>query len=259
MLIDTDPRVQAHINLFAVLGTLPVLVDRVPAARALLAGTSAPVGIRFVIPGLPRPVLTFDATGVRWGRERKAPLLTLAFTSIAHFNRMIDGAAQPIPLAAPHRLRFLTGVFAPLTDLLGSYLQPTEADLADPEFRETSIILTLHVTAAALAQVANEDRSGRFSAQHIPDGDIALEVTGALAYHLALRDHRATFVAAPSPHPRGALTFSTLEVTGGILAGDLSAIACMSDGRLAMRGVISMVDNVNRILDRVGHYLGKSA
>lgn len=259
MLIDTDPRVQAHINLYAVLGTLSLLVDRVPAARALLADTATPVGLRFVMPGLPRAQLSFQSTGVLWGREPKAPVVTLAFTSVAHFNRMIDGTARPIPVAAPHRLSFLTGVFAPLTELLGRYLQPAEADLADPEFRETSTILTLHVAAAALAQVANEDRSGRFSAQHIPDGDIALEVTGTLAYHLALRDHHATFVAAPSPHPRGALTFSTLEVTGGILAGDLSAIACMSDGRLAMRGVISMVDNVNRILDRVGHYLGKSA
>ena len=223
MLIDTDPRVHAHINLFAVLGTLPLLVERVPAARALLAGTTTPVGIRFVVPGLPRAVLTVDATGVRWGREPKTPLVTLAFTSVAHFNRMIDGAAQPIPLAAPHRLRFLTGVFAPLTDLLGRYLQPDEADLADPEFRETSTILTLHVAASALAQVANEDRSGRFSAQHIPDGDIALEVTGTLAYHLQLRNHHATFVPAPSPHPRGALTFSTLAVTGGILAEECGA------------------------------------
>jgi hypothetical protein len=34
-------------------------------------------------------------------------------------------------------------------------------------------------------------------------------------------------------------------------------MACICDGRIAMRGMISMVDNVNRILDRVGQYLGE--
>jgi len=259
VLTDTDPRVSAYINLYAVLGTLPLLCELVPEARDILASPTTPTCIRFVVPGGPKADITFTATGVHSGRARGVPLVVLAFTSVSHFNRVIDGTAQPIPLGSPARLKFLTGVFSPLTDLLGRYLQPTDADLADAEFQEISTRLSLHVAAAAIAQVANEDRSGRFSAHHIPDGDVALEVTGAVAYHLRIRDHRATFVPEPSASPRGVLTFADLDTAGGILSGSISAIACISDGRLAMRGFISMVDNVNRILDRVGHYLTKAA
>lgn len=59
------------------------------------------------------------------------------------------------------------------------------------------------------------------------------------------------------PRPRAALTFADLDVAGALLAGRVSALACIGDGRMAMRGTISMVDNVNRILDRVGQYLGE--
>jgi hypothetical protein len=279
MLIETDPRVTAYINLYAVLGTLPLLVERVPEAKEILATVTRPTTISFRIAGGPRDSLTFTNNAVQTGKdavpsgkdavltaanpraesasEPKPATVVLAFTSVAHFNRVIDGTAQPIPIGAPQRLAFLTRVFSPLTDLLGTYLRPTEEFLSDPQRRETSIILTMHVAAAALAQVANHDRSGQFSAHNIPDGDVALEVTGGPAYHLRLHGHHATFVAAPSESPRGALTFSSLAVAGGILSGDLSAIVCISDGRLSMRGYIAMVDNVNRILDRVGHYLGK--
>jgi hypothetical protein len=268
VLTETDPRVTAYINMFAVLGTLPLLCELVPEARDILAGgaTSSrpgfssltPACIRFVVPGGPREDVTFTPTRVHRGRARGVPTVILTFTSVGHFNRVIEGSAQPIPVGSPQRIKFLTSVFAPLTTLLARYLQPSDIDLADPEFRETSTRLALHVAAAAIAQVANEDRSGRFSAHHVPDGDVALEVTGAVAYHLRFRDHRATFVPEAASSPRGVLTFSDLDVAGGILAGSISAIACISDGRLAMRGFISMVDNVNRILDRVGHYLTKT-
>lgn len=258
MLTETDPRVAAHINLYAILGTLPLLVSLVPEARALVAA-SPPVNLRIVIAAGPRETIGFTPERIHLGRVPGAPTITLAFVSVVHFNAVIDGRTPPIPVALPWHLRFLTGVFSTLTALLARYLTPSDADLEDATFREHSTILTMHVAAAALAQVANEDRSGRFSAHLVPDGDVALEVTGSLAYHLAFRDHRATFVAAPSSSPRGALTFSTLEVAGGILAGTVSAVACISDGRLSMRGYISMVDNVNRMLDRVGQYLTKAS
>jgi hypothetical protein len=53
------------------------------------------------------------------------------------------------------------------------------------------------------------------------------------------------------------MTFADLDTAGALLAGQVSAIACIGDGTIAMRGQIAMVDNVNRILDRVGQYLGE--
>ncbi|WP_062520387.1 hypothetical protein [Demequina silvatica] len=257
MLTDTDPRVLAHINLFAVLGALPSLAEHAPEARPLLAAVDRPTTVRFRVRGLPDRALTFDRDGIAEGAHGERTV-TLVLRSPAHLNAMIDGAAQPVPLARPAGLRFLTQVFAPLADLLGRYLRPSEEDLADAAFSEASAVITLHVAVAAIAQVANTDRSGRFSAGLIPDGQIALEVGDSLDLRLHARDHALTFDPAPASSPaRAALTFRDLDVAGDVLAGRASALACLGDGSMAMRGFIPMIDNVSRILDRVGHYLGE--
>jgi hypothetical protein len=259
VLTDTDPRAAAYVNLYAVLGALPELVRRVPEARALLARDPRPVSIAFVVRGGPHGVLAFRGGAVRVVPDRAVGTVVLPFASPAALNRVVDGAAQPVPVSGFHRVPFLLRVFAPLTELLTRYLRPAPADLADPAFRATSTALTLHVAVAAAAQLGNEDRSGRFSARLISDGDVALEVTGELAYTLRARDHRLTFVPHASPRPRAALTFADLDTAGALLAGQVSAMACLGDGRMAVRGTVSMVDNVNRILDRVGHYLGSAS
>ncbi len=51
------------------------------------------------------------------------------------------------------------------------------------------------------------------------------------------------------------MTFSDLEITGQLLNGKISAMACICNGSIAMRGMVNMIDNMNRILDRVGQYL----
>jgi len=258
MLTDRDPRVLAHINLFAVLGALSVLADRADKARTILATVDKPTTVIVKVRGLPDGAYTFSADGVVPGIADGARRVTLAFASAAHFNKMIDGKAQPVPIAGPGGIKFLTGAFAKLADLLGSYLKPSTNDLADPEFVATSTILSLHVAAAAIAQVANEDRSGRFSASSIPDGDIALEVGDDIDLRLHALDHRLAFdPATPATAPRAALRFADLDTAGDILSGRASALGSICDGTLGMRGYIPMIDNVSRILDRVGHYLGE--
>jgi len=257
VLTETDPRAAAFVNLHAVLGALPELVRRVPAARELLAVDPRPVSVVFAVRGGPRAALAFRDGAVRVVPDRTVGTILLPFASPEAFNRVVAGEAQPVPVTGLHRLGFLLRVFTPLTELLSRYLRPSPEDLADPAFRATSTALTLHVAVAAAAQLANEDRAGRFSAHHTVDGDVALEVTGSLAYTLRVRDHRMTFVPEPSPGPRAALTFADLDTAGALLAGKVSALACLGDGRMAMRGHVAMVDNVNRILDRVGQYLGE--
>jgi hypothetical protein len=260
MLTDLDPRVRAHINLFAVLGALGVLASRADEAKAVLESLDAPTSVSFKVRGLPPHAYTFAQDGVTPGGTKGARRVTLAFRSASHFNAMVDGAAQPIPLAGPRGLKFLTGPFTELTEVLGAYLKPSTNDMADGRFMETSTILTLHVAVAAIAQVANEDRSGRFSARSIPDGDIALEVGDQIDLRLRALDHRLTFDAStPTTPARAALRFADLDTAGDILSGRASALGSICDGTLGMRGFIPMVDNVSRILDRVGHYLGEDS
>ena len=258
MLTDLDPRVSAHINLFAVLGALSALADHTDGAKAILATVRRPTAVTVKVRGLPDGSYTFSAEGVVPGVAEGARKVTLFFTSPAHFNKMIDGDAQPIPLAGPGGMTFLLGPFAKLADLLGAYLKPSVEALKDREFSRVATILTLHVAAAAIAQVANEDRSGRFSAAAIPDGDIALEVGNEIDLRLHALDHYLVFdPRIPTGPPRAALRFADLDTAGDILSGRASALGSICDGTLGMRGFIPMIDNVSRILDRVGHYLGE--
>ena len=257
MLLDTDTRVLAAVNLHAVFGALPRLVELDAEARALLAGLSTPTTLALTVKGGPRARYRFSSTGVDPvldGEPGRGP--TLFFTSSTHCNAVVAGAAQPIPIAGLGGIRFLAKVFTPLTEMLGRYLKPSAADLSDEAFAERSILLTLDVAAHAIAVVGNEDRSGQFSAKHMPDGDLDLRVGDDIRYRIEIKDHHVRIDDDLSGPPRATLRFADLAVAGGILGGTESALVCVADGRITMAGYIPLVDNTNRILDRVGAYLG---
>ena len=54
---------------------------------------------------------------------------------------------------------------------------------------------------------------------------------------------------------RSIMEFSSIELANGLFAGKVSTINEMCKGNIKLAGVLSMVDNVNRILDRVSVYL----
>lgn len=255
MLTEIDDRVLAAVNLHAVLGALPRLVELDQEAAAIVHRLDRPITLTLAVRGGVTARYRFSRDGIVETSEPGAGA-RLAFTSPAHANAVIAGTAQPIPIAGPRGLRFLTGVFTPLTERLGAVLRPTAEQLADPAFAELSTLITLDVAARAIAVVGNEDRSGRFTAAHMPDGDLDLEVGDGIRYRIEVKQHRLRVDDDLSGPPRAALRFADLTVAGGILGGTESALACICDGRLAMRGYIPLVDNTNRILDRVGAYLG---
>lgn len=257
MLTEIDERVLAATNLHAVLGALPRLIELSPDAATLLARELArPTTLSLTAPSGLRAHYRFDRERITPLAERVGHGPTLVFRSAAHLNAVIAGSARPIPIAGPAGIRFLTRVFTPLTELLARTLRPSQEDLADPVLAERSALLTLDVAAHAITVVANEDRSGRFSAAHMPDGDLDFEVGDDVRYRFEVRGHRMRLDEDHTDAPRAVLRFADLDVAGGILAGRESALACVGDGRLAMRGFIPLIDNTSRILDRVGAYLG---
>ncbi|MFT4042640.1 MAG: hypothetical protein QM673_05685 [Gordonia sp. (in: high G+C Gram-positive bacteria)] len=251
MILTRDERVLAEINAHAVLGALPRLAELAPEAAAILDRLHKPTTLHLKVRGGPSAHYTFSAGGISIG-ERRAPGPTLLFASPKHFNAVIAGTAQPIPLSRPSGIGFLKSVFTPLTALLESNLRGTDPD-APPS--ETTTLLTLHVAAIAITIVGNHDESGQFSAAHMADGDLDIEVGDHIRYRVEIKDHRLRLDDNLNDPPRAALRFADLDVAGGILSGRESALACLCDGRVAMRGYIPLVDNTNRILDRVGTYL----
>jgi hypothetical protein len=239
-----------------VLGTLENLCELVPEARKLLAGKS-PISVGFQVKDGPSATLTFADESCHMTEDCNSCTIKLPFSSCEKFNGLIAGTVTPVPSKGLTKISFLAKTFAPLTELLTRYLKPSKEDLEDSNFREINTKLTLYTAAAAIAQIGNQDQSGRFSAGLMPDGDIAINVKDVMGITVNVKNHRLTTLKKPCDKPRAVMTFSSLDIAGQLLNGEASAMACICNGTVTMGGMLPMIDNMNRILFRVGQYLSQ--
>lgn len=248
-----DPKALAYINLFAILGALPYLCELDAGAAKLVEGSSVSVG--FAVKDGPEATLFFSG-----GRCRMAPgvdrcQVKLPFSSCERFNGLIDGTVTPIPSRGFTKLGFLMGPFTGLTDRLTAFLKPEPGALEDPEFFRVSTTLMFHVIAGAIAQIANHDEVGRFSASNIVDGTAKLSVRGGPAAALCCRNHRITAVHEEPREYLSYMEFQDMRLARALFDGQVNAIAAVGLGQVRIGGQISQIDNINRILDRVAVYL----
>lgn len=250
----TDSRTLSYINLRAILGTLPLLCELVPEARELIKGKQIRIG--FSVKSGPSGRLCFDGESCRWEEGADPCHLKLSFSSPEKFNRMVDGAFTPIPWKGLTRVSFLLKTFMPLTDLLSRYLRPTQEDLEDETFYGISTQLMFHVIAEAVAAIANEDAVGKASASYIVDGAARLMIGGEdRSYTLVARDHRLSVSEGDSVPMTSYMRFEDLRTARELFDGKINAVAAVGEGRVRVGGMISQMDNINRILDRVALYL----
>ena len=251
----TDQRTLAHINLYAVLGALENLCELDGEAKALLAGKK-PISIGISVKGGPSGTLTFKNQKCRLDDGcRPDCTVKLPFSSCEKFNGLFDGTTTPIPSKGFLQIGFLLKVFVPLTDILSKYLRPEPADMEDAEFFKISTILTMYVAAVAIAQIGNQDEIGRFSASQMMDGDIQMGVKGGPYATIRVRNNRLVVIKKKPDNPRALMEFASLELAAKLFSGEVNALACIGNGEIVMGGMLSIIDNVNRILDRVALYL----
>ena len=248
-----DEKVLAHCNLFGVLGAIPTLLELDPEAARLVAGKRISIG--FSVKDGPRATLSFadGKAELREGIEKCS--IKLYFPSCKKFNGMIDGTATPLPVSGFWHVGFLLGAFVKLTDILSAYLRPEPKDLEDPVFFERSTVLMLHVIAGAVAQVGNCDKVGQFSASNIVDGVIRLTVGDQYAVGVRAEGHRLTALHTDPGEGFSEMRFDSLLTARALFDGKINAVAAVGLGKVRIGGMISQVDNVNRILDRVSFYL----
>jgi len=254
-----DPKTLAYINMYAVLGALENLCELDAEARALMTNEK-PVVLAFDVKGGPRATLSFAD-----GRARLRPGISpeanvrLLCSSCEKFNDVVNGKATPIPLPArgfrPAHLRFLLGAFDALSKRLEQHLRASGEDMEDPAFRERSTVLMLYVIAVALSQIGDYDGIGRFSASHIPDGDVLFSIRGSVGATIHVKNHVLSTEKRRCENPRAIMEFGSLELARDLFDGKVNAVASIGNGSIGMHGMINMIDNLNRILDRVALYL----
>lgn len=248
-----DERTLAYINLFAVLGALPHLCDLDKTAAEILGEASVSVG--FAVKGGPSATLFFGGGRCRMVAGTDRCQIKLPFSSCGKFNGLIDGTVTPIPTKGITKAGFLTGTFTKLTDRLTEVLRPAPEALEDPEFFRISTTVMFHVIAEAAAQIANEDPIGQCSAASIVDGPARLSIQGGPGAALCCRDHRLLAVHRAPEKCMSYMEFQDLRVARDLFDGKINAIAAVGLGQVRIGGMISQIDNINRILDRAAVYL----
>ncbi len=249
-----DQKTLAYINLYAVLGTLENLCEIDPAASALLTNKK-PIAIGFDVQGGPSATLTFKNGKCRLEQGVKACDIRLPFSSCEKFNGLIDGTVTPIPSKGFTKIKFLLKDFTALTDMLNKYMRPDPADLYDDEFFKISTTLMFYTIAVAIAQIANNDDVGIFTAKLISDGDIEMSVEGGPSATLRAKDGRLVTLKCEPENPRAIMRFASMKLARDLFDGNVNALECIGAGAISMKGLISMIDNLNRLLDRVALYL----
>lgn len=252
----TEQKAMAYVNLYGVLGALENLCALDAEAKAVTAGIKKPVAICFAVKDGPCRTFHFSKDGCRASEGSDGCTCKMQFASPAAFNRMIDEGKPGMPVKGViSLLSFLTGPFTKLTNRLAAVLRPDEAALADRAFFEENTLMTMYVIAGAISGLANSDSIAKISAENTPDGDISLGIKNSVAVTIRVRDHVFTTIKAPAENPRALMEFADIDLANGLFNGKVSTINEMCKGNIRLAGVLSMVDNVNRILDRVSVYL----
>ena len=152
-------------------------------------------------------------------------------------------------------LSFLLGPFTKLTNRLTELLRPSEEAMRERAFFEESTILTMYTVAGAISALANNDPISKLSASYTVDGDVSLGIKDVVKLTIRVKDHHFTTIKQPSEKPRVIMEFADIDLAHGLFTGTASTLDEMCRGTIYLSGMISMADNLNRILDRVSLYL----
>ena len=248
-----DARTLAYINLFAVLGAIPYLCELDAEAAELIRGESVSIG--FAVKDGPEATLFFGGGKCRMVPGVDRCEVKLPFSSCEKFNGLIDGTVTPIPSKGFTKINFLLKKFTKLTDRLGMYLRPAPGALEHPEFFRISTTIMFHVIVEAIAQIGNHDRIGQVSASGIVDGTAKLAIHDGPAVAVFCRNHRLTAIHREPATFLSYMEFCDMKLARGLFDGEVDALPAVGQGQIRIGGMISQVDNINRILDRVAVYL----
>ncbi len=251
----TDSRTLAYINLYAVLGTLENLCELDSKSKEILSEMKKPVSVCFDVKGGPAATIKFTKNGCRMEDGKQPCDIYIPVVSCEKFNGIIDGTVTPIPAKGFTKIGFLLKTFTALTDRLTELMKPTEEALKDPEFFELSTALMFYTISVALSQIGNQDAIGKASASYMADGEISFLIKDGPAATLRVKDNHLVTVKQKSENPRAIMQFDNTRLANDLFNGKVNAMECIGKGTIEIRGLLSMVDNMNRILDRVALYL----
>lgn len=252
-----EAKAMAYVNMYGVLATLENLCEIDEEAKAIVSTLKKPVSLCFDVTGGPCCTFNFSKDGCRMTEGSAGCTCKMNFASPEKFNALIDDSKPGMPVKGIAQvLSFLLGPFTKLTDRLTKLLMPSEEDLKNRAFFEESTILTFYTIAGSLSALANSDSISMFTANGTVDGSVLMGIKDVCYATINIKDHAFSTKKVKTENPRAIMEFADIDLANGLFNGTVSTIAELCKGNIYMAGMISMVDNLNRILDRVAAYLG---
>lgn len=252
-----EAKAMAYVNMYGVLATLENLCEIDDEAKSVLASLKSPVSLCFEVANGPCGTFHFSKDGCKFTEGSDGCTCKMSFKSPEKFNQLIDESKPGIPTKGVVQvLSFLMGPFTKLTDRLTKLLRPSEDDLKNRAFFEESTILTFYTIAGAISALANSDSISKHTAQATVDGKVSMGIKDVCYATIVVKNSHFTTVKSKAENPRAIMEFADIDLAYGLFTGSVSTIAELCKGNIYMAGMISMVDNLNRILDRVAAYLG---
>lgn len=252
-----EAKAMAYVNMYGVLATLENLCEIDDEAKAVLDGLKKPVSLCFDVTGGPCCTFHFTKSGCKMTEGVDGCTCKMNFSSPVKFNALIDDSKPGMPVKNMAQvLSFLLGPFTKLTDRMTKLLRPSDEDLKNRAFFEESTVLTFYTIAGALSALANSDSISMFTAKSTVDGAISMGIKDTCYATINVKNHKFTTIKEKPANPRAIMEFADIDLANGLFNGTVSTVAELCAGNIYMAGMISMVDNLNRILDRVALYLG---
>ena len=255
-----DSKTLAYINMYGILGCLEDLCRFSPEAQALAA--TKPCAVSFIVKDGPSLSLSFEDGACTTEPGGGKCDMRLPFSDCGKFNGMIDGTVTPFPNKGFTRIGFLTKNFTGMTKILENYLRAKPEDLARSDFFEASTIIMFHLIARAVSQIGNHDKIGSFTASNMVDGTVVLSIGTSgektdetIKAAITVKDHQLTTSRIIPEHYHAIMEFADLKLARDVFDGKVSTLGCIGNGLISMKGNLGMLDNINRILDRVAVYL----
>ena len=249
-----DARTLAHINMYAMLSCMSELCAISPAA-SVLASPDKPVVLCLKIRRGPALTMTFERGICKTYEGSYTHDILLRFPSYEKFNGMLDKSRIPIPIKGFGKQAFLRRNFSLLSDILGKYLGTVETGQFNEAFFQDSTSLLFSVYADAIAQVANQDSIGRFTASGMVDGTLVMSIQNGPKAALQVAGHTIKRLSDIPDSPTAIVEFKSARVARDVFDGRQGIPVCLGTGLMEPGGHMGLLLPFYRLLERVAVYL----
>lgn len=245
---------KAYINLHSIVRCLPKLCILDKNASDLIQKRN--MVVQFAVRNGPRARLIFH-DGVCSFEQGAGPCdIRLYFSSVEHFNHMMDGKANPIILKGFTKLGFLKYDFVSLLKRVEYYLKPTEELLQSTEYKFINTILTFYVAFHSLAAVGMHDPIGKEVMQKAKTGVFFASIANTdIATRLRLSKGRIETVFETGSLPEFNFRFASIEKANDLLRGKIDFLTAIGMGDVQMEGFVPMMQTVEHLLPLASSYL----